>query len=147
MGRDAAPGVLGSATLGRMRGWHRYAWLGVWVGVGLASDVRFGDLHLVVSLVVGVLIGALWQVLARRDVAGRLTGLALLGLIIGISWALPSNAGQESLTVDLDAALYLLGVACSVVLTEQVLRRRDLGPVTLDMVHAPENDSTPRHSS
>jgi hypothetical protein len=30
-------------------------------------------------------------------------------------------------------------VAASVVITERVLRRRDLGPVTLDLVHAPED--------
>ncbi len=36
-------------------------------------------------------------------------------------------------------AVYLLMTVSSVVLTEQVLRRRGLGRVTLDMVHAPDH--------
>ncbi len=34
--------------------------------------------------------------------------------------------------------IYPVAVLSSVVITERVLRRRELGPVTLDMVHAPD---------
>lgn len=38
-------------------------------------------------------------------------------------------------------------VAAGVVITERMLRRRDLGPVTLDLVHAPEDEGAARRGS
>jgi hypothetical protein len=45
---------------------------------------------------------------------------------------MPSRVGSLGPTV------YFVAVAAAVVVTEQVLRRRDRGPVTLDVVHAPD---------
>ena len=69
--------------------------------------------------------------------------LAILGFLGGLTWVLATPGGALEGPVP-SVALYGLGVARAVVLTEQVLRRRDLGPVTLNMVHAPEADDTVR---
>ena len=87
----------------------------------------------------GALVGAAWQVLARRDPTDRLSWFAVGTLLLGLGLTLGPLLSGSTDPIDPGSALYLASVAAAVVLTEQVLRRRDHGPVTLDMVHAPDD--------
>ncbi len=133
-----------------MTGWRQYAWIVVWLLSGAFATARPSDPRFVAALAVGVAVGVLWQVLARRDVAQRLTALAAAGLVSAGFWAFASATQQESMNADSGPAVYFLGVACAVILTEPVLQRRELGPVTRDLVHAPdeaEGAGTPAHDA
>ncbi len=123
-----------------MTGWRQYAWIGIWALAYAFSGVTVGSVGFLVAFVVGVAAGAVWQVVARRDVAERLTWVAGLTLATGAAVAVDSlvNSGTSSNLLVGDAVIYLVAVLSSVVITERVLRRRELGPVTLDMVHAPD---------
>jgi hypothetical protein len=117
---------------------RQWAWAGVWL-VGLpVSQARTGSWLLVAAFVVGAAVGVVWQVAARRDVAERLTWLAGATLAFGLAVLLDSVIGATSTTVEAGPASYYLAVASAVVITERVLRRRELGPVTRDHVHAPD---------
>ena len=59
--------------------------------------------------------------------------------------SLPAPANTTNLEVGPTA--YFVAVAAGVVITERMLRRRDLGPVTLDLVHAPEDEGAARRGS
>ena len=84
------------------------------------------------------MVGAAWQATARRDVAERLTWLAGIALAFGFAILLEAVVVSGSTNVEVGPTAYFVGVAASVVVTERVLRRRELGPVTRDMVHTPE---------
>ena len=134
------PGRVGSlaGTLACMTGWRRHAWWGVWfIGVAFGGAQR-GSWQAVVALVVGALVGAAWQAAARRDVADRLTWLAGVALVFGFAFLLDAAIATGSSGPEVGLTVYFVAVAAAVVVTEQVLRRRDRGPVTLDMVHAPD---------
>ena len=139
------PGRAGcrAATLDAMTRWRRYAWVGVWLLGWPISGASLGSRGVVVAVVVGVLAGVVWQVVDRRDVAERLSVLAVLSLGMGLFLALDGASGASSTRVDPGGATYFVMVASSVVVTERVLRRRALGRVTLDMVHAPEGGGRP----
>ena len=86
----------------------------------------------------GAAVGVVWQVAARRDVAERLTWLAAATLAFGLAVLLDSVVGAITTHVEAGPASYYVAVASAVVITERVLRRRELGPVTRDQVHAPD---------
>jgi hypothetical protein len=121
-----------------MTGWRQYAWIGIWALAYACSGVTIGSVGALVAVVVGVLAGAVWQVVDRRDVAERLTWPAGATLAFGLSLALDGAFGGSSTFLNEGPAIFLVMVVASVVITERVLRRRELGPVTLDMVHAPD---------
>ena len=128
-----------------MTGWRQYAWVGIWLLGYVFSGVTVGSVGFLVAFVVGVAAGAVWQVVARRDVAERLTWVAGLTLATGAAFAVDSvvdSSTSSNLWVGAPV-IYLVAVLSSVVITERVLRRRDLGPVTLDMVHAPDEAEGP----
>jgi hypothetical protein len=56
MGRDAVPGVLGSATLGRVRGWREDLRFVVWLLPVVGQRVTLGDHTNEVALSVGLLV-------------------------------------------------------------------------------------------
>ena len=119
-----------------MATWYRWAWVGVWL-----LSLPFGGAEreswaAVAAIVVGGAVGAVWQVTARRDVAERLTWLAGIALVFGFAILLDAVIVSGSTSLEVGPTAYFVGVAASVVVAERVLRRRDLGPVTLDMVHA-----------
>ena len=126
-----------------MKSWRQWIWLGVWFAPAFLPAGEFGGWESLLAFVVGSAVGCAWQVVARRDPADRLAWLAVGGMAGSLAWLIVPLVGVES--VDVTArpgpALYFLAVIFSVVLTEQVLRRRDLGPVTLDMVHANEGSA------
>ena len=122
-----------------MTGWRQYAWIGIWLLGYAFNRVTVGSVGLLVAFVVGVAAGAVWQVVARRDVAERLTWVAGMSLASGAAFAVASVVSSTPFDVRVGAPVfYLAAVLSSVVITERVLRRRDLGPVSLDMVHAPD---------
>ena len=123
-----------------MDGWRQWIWLGVLLVPEFLPSVEVGGWGALALFVVGVAVGCAWQVLARRDPTDRLAWLAAAGVAGTLIWlVLPLIDGEGvGITTQPGPTVYFLAVLFSVVLTEQVLRRRDLGPVTLDMVHASE---------
>lgn len=99
---------------------------------------------------VGLLAGAAWQVLYRRDLATRLT-LPVVGACFIIASVLIS--GDEFMTGD-DALglpsvlLYCVGVLCGLVLTEHHLRwqdrRAEAEELSLPAAPGPSRGSAPR---
>ena len=134
------PGRAGSraGTLGAMAGWQRWAWVGVWFASIAFGAAQRGSWSPVAALVVGAVVGAAWQVTARRDVAERLTWLAGGALAFGFAVLLDAVVGSGSTGLEVGPTAYFVAVASAVVITERVLRRREVGPVTRDMVHAPD---------
>lgn len=123
-----------------MATWQRWAWVGVWfVGVTFGAAER-GSWQAMAAFVVGAVVGITWQAVVRRDVAERLTWLAGGALAFGFAFLLDAVVGSGTTNLEVGPTAYFVAVAAGVVITERVLRRRDLGPVTLDLVHAPEND-------
>jgi hypothetical protein len=128
-----------------MTDWRQGLWIPIWVLGGVFASSGRGSWRAVAAVVVGALLGAAWQVLARRDPTDRLSWFAVGTLLLGLGLTLDPLLSGNTDPIDPGSALYLASVAAAVVLTEQVLRRRELGPVTLDMVHAsdlPVDDRT-----
>lgn len=128
-----------------MTGWRQYAWVGIWLLGYAFSGVTVGSVGFLVAFVVGAAAGAVWQVVARREVAERLTWAAGMGLAAGAAFVVDSvvnSSTPANLWVGAPV-IYLVAVLSSVVITERVLRRRELGPVTLDMVHARDEGERP----
>ncbi|WGY02349.1 hypothetical protein QI633_00995 [Nocardioides sp. QY071] len=96
------------------------------LGFGSAGQVLFGADRLPFALA-GLVLGAVWQLLVRRDLVARLTVPAVFACI-GVGVVLLS---REELVTDEPAysieglVLYLGGVLAGLVLTEQYLRRQD----------------------
>lgn len=126
------------ATLCPVTDWRQWLWLGVWFAPALLPPVELGGWGALAAFGVGAAVGCAWQMLARRDPTDRLAWLAAGGMAGSLAWLIVPLIGGESVDVTTrpGPALYFLAVVFSVLLTEQVLRRRDLGPVTLDKVHA-----------
>ena len=97
------------------------------------------------GFVVGVAVGVLWQAAARRDVAERLTWLAGGALAFGFAVLLDAVVGSGTTDTGGGSDGLLRRGGGGVVITERVLRRRELGPVTRDLVHAPEDGEATRH--
>jgi peptidoglycan/LPS O-acetylase OafA/YrhL len=121
-----------------MTAWHRWAWVGVWLVSVPFGDADRGSWRAVAAVVVGAAVGAVWQATARRDVAERLTWLSGFALAFGLAFLLDAVVGTGGTGLEVGPTAYFVGVAAAVVVTERVLRRREVGPVTRDMVHAPE---------
>lgn len=143
MGRDRGVGSAPGCHTRRMTGWRRWSWAGVWLFGVLLTSPGATQPRLAIAALGGLLAGVVWQVVARKDPATRLVVLALGGVLTVVMEGVVPALGVPT-DAEADVGLYLLGVASAVVLTEQVLRRRDLGPVTRDMVHAPEDDAAAR---
>jgi hypothetical protein len=135
---DQAPCAGGGWDTLPVNGWRRWLWLGVWFAPGFFPSVELGGWGALSAFVVGAAVGCAWQVLARRDPTDRLAWLAAGGMAGSFAWLIVPLIGGDSVDVTTrpGPALYFLAVVFSVLLTEQVLRRRARGPVTLDMVHA-----------
>ena len=107
------------------RGW---AWLlPTWgLGFGTAGQELLGAGR-VPFAVAGLVIGAGWQFLYRRDVVDRLL-LPVLAACLGVGFVLASGndlvLGEESASAE-GVLLYAGGVLAGLVLSEQYLRRRD----------------------
>jgi hypothetical protein len=121
-----------------MATWYRWAWVSVWLVSLPFGAAERASWAAVAAIVVGGVVGAVWQVTARHDVAERLTWLAGIALTFGFAILLDAVIVSGKTSLEVGPTAYFVGVAASVVVTERVLRRRDLGPVTLDMVHAPD---------
>ena len=80
----------------------------------------------------------------RRDVAERLTWLAGGALAFGFAVLLDAVVGSGSTGLEVGPTAYFVAVVAVVIVTERVLRRRDVGPVTRDLVHAPEGGEATR---
>jgi hypothetical protein len=105
---------------------------------------EWGSWRAVAALVVGALVGVGWQWGARRDVVDRLSWLAGGALAFGFAVLLDAVVDRGATSLEVGLTAYFAAVAAAVIVTEQVLRRRDLGPVTLASVHAPEDDEAAR---
>jgi hypothetical protein len=105
------------------QGW---AWLlPVW-GMGFARGVQaLTDVDRVSFAVVGLVVGAAWQLLYRRDLAERLTFPAV-AVCLAVGATLVSGEaiviGDEALPAQ-SVLLYAGGVLVALVLTERWLRR------------------------
>ena len=121
-----------------MATWQRWAWVGVWFISVPFGTAEMGSWQAVAAFVVGAAVGVTWQAAARRDVAERLTWLAGGALAFGFAVLLDAVVGSGTTTLEVGPTAYFVALAAGVVVTERVLRRRDLGPVTRDLVHAPE---------
>ena len=73
--------------------------------------------------VVGLLAGAVWQLLFRRDLTSRLTFMAVL---VGVGVVATLAAREAFVWDDMDAAgLYSIGILLGLIYTENYLRWRD----------------------
>lgn len=127
-----------------MAGWRGYAWVWVWfAGMPFAAAPR-GSWAAVAAFVVGAAVGAAWQAVARNDVVDRLSWFAVLALVSGSTFLVDAVLRSDTVRLAVGSMAYCVAVAASVIVAEQVLRRRDRGPVTLDMVHAPEEGEAAR---
>ncbi len=68
-------------------------------------------------------------------------------LAFGFAFLLDAVVGSGTTNLEVGPTAYFVAVAAGVVITERMLRRRDLGPVTLDLVHAPEDEGAARRGS
>jgi hypothetical protein len=136
----------GCHTLG-MTGWRQGVWLPIYLLGGAFANTGRGSWRAVAAVLVGAVVGALWQVVARRDPTDRLTWLAAGTLVFGFGLMLDPLVSGNHDPVDAGWVVYFASVASAVVITEQVLRRRELGRVTLDMVHAPDVSADDRSSA
>ncbi len=119
-----------------MTRWRGYAWVLIWfVSIPFGAEAR-GSWAALAAFVVGAALGAAWQSVARNDVVDRLTWFAVVALASGLTFLLDAVIRSVTVSLAVGPMAYFVAVAASVIVTEQVLRRRDLGPVTLDMVHA-----------
>ena len=128
-----------------MATWQRWAWVVVWFISVPFGTAEMGSWQAVAAFVVGAAVGVVWQAAARRDVAERLSWLAGGALAFGFAVLLDAVVGSGTTTLEVGPTAYFVALAAGVVVTERVLRRRDLGPVTRDLVHAPEGEEATRH--
>ncbi len=83
-GRAGAP----AATLDGMTDWRQGLWVPIWVLGGVFASSGRGSWRAVAAVVVGALVGAAWQVLARRDPTDRLSWFAVGTLLLGLGLTL-----------------------------------------------------------
>lgn len=104
---------------GRMR-WNWYVVVAVFFVLGPKEMVPVPEeLWVRVALPLGLVLGALWQVLSRRDLADRLTLLSVLTVGSATLSLVPG------LRVSLVQLLSSMGVIAGLVLTERFLRQRE----------------------
>ena len=116
---------------------RQWAWAAVWL-VGLPFSQAGSGSWQLVAFAIGAAVGVVWQVAARRDVAERLTWLAAATLAFGLAILLGSVIGAITTNAEAGPASYYVAVASAVIITERVLRRRELGPAARDLVHGPD---------
>ncbi|MFD1246236.1 hypothetical protein ACFQ3F_00405 [Nocardioides ginsengisoli] len=105
------------------QGW---AWLLPTFGMGLAQAVQApADVGRVPFVVAGLLAGAGWQLLYRRDLAERLTFPAVaVSIAVGVTLVSGEEIALGDRTVSAESVLlYAGGVLVALVLTERWLRR------------------------
>lgn len=105
-----------------------WAWVLPCVGMGLGEGVAaLTGADRVPYLLTGLVAGAAWQVLHRRDLVARLTAPAAFVLVfVGTTLLLGGSLDLRDETIGPEALLlYVGGVLVALVLTEQYQRRQD----------------------
>jgi hypothetical protein len=101
-----------------------WAWVVPWFSGGVASLVgNATGADRVSAFIIGVAAGAVWQLLFRRDLASRLTFMAVV-VTVGVLATLAAH--QEFVWQDMDTiGLHAIGILLGLIYTEHYQRWRD----------------------
>ena len=101
-----------------------WAWLVPWFSGGVPAVIGGPAAAERASFfVVGLLAGAVWQLLFRRDLTSRLT---VMSVLVGVGVVATLAAREGFVWDDMDAAgLYAIGILLGLIYTENYLRWRD----------------------
>lgn len=102
----------------------RWAWLVPWFSGGIASVAgNATGADRVSAFIIGLAAGAVWQLLCRRDLASRLTFMAVV-VTVGLIATLAAR--QAFVWEDMNTAgLHAIGILLGLIYTEHYQRWRD----------------------
>ena len=111
-----------------------------WFSGGVASLVgNATGADRVSAFIIGVAAGAVWQLLFRRDLASRLTFMAVV-VTVGVLATLAAH--QEFVWQDMDTiGLHAIGILLGLIYTEHYQRWRDHAAVRPSLNRSQNNDA------